>query len=402
MQPQNDNTIPSSKRIVLRFFKYIIPILILIIGIVLAGYIKKNNRPTKKRTFENKPPMVHYEQIENNSHQIIIESIGVVMPEKEIVLKSQVSGEIIECHPEFTEGGLIRKGETIIRINSSDYQLTLIQKKRAVTDAEYELKIEEGRQAVAQREWSLLGNKTHIMNPLDAELALRKPHMMKAKAYVEAAKADLEKAKLDLQRTRIIAPFNLVIRTKMVDMGSYVTSQSSLADVICTDQYLIQISIPIDRLKWISIPDRKKSHGSSVTINYSSNVQCVGTVVRLLGDISEQGKMARVMVSVEDPLNLINQSNEKKTPLLIGDYVQTTIMAHTFEKIIAIPRTAIRDRSNIWLMDSNNKLDIFAIDPLWWGNDFVLIKNDDLISQKLIVSDLSIAVKGMAVMPETK
>ena len=120
-----------------------------------------------------------------------------------------------------TEGGLLKKGMNILQIDPLDYEIALAQKKSAVTDAEYALKLELGHQVVAKREWELL-NGSQLGPDMEAELALRKPHLEKVRAALEAAEADLRTARLDLDRTRIVAPFNAMVRSKSVDIGSQV------------------------------------------------------------------------------------------------------------------------------------------------------------------------------------
>jgi multidrug efflux pump subunit AcrA (membrane-fusion protein) len=172
-----------------------------------------------------------------------------------------------------------------------------------VTDAEYNLKLELGHQEVAKREWMLL-NGGKPAKSSDVDLALRKPHLDKAKADLEAAKAELKQANLNLARTRIRAPFNAIVRTHNVEMGSQVSIQDPLAELVCTDEYWIKVSIPVDRLKWISTPRNATESGSAVRIYYRNGFERTGTVIKLFGDLETEGRMARILVSVEDPLSL--------------------------------------------------------------------------------------------------
>ena len=146
--------------IVLRGF---ISLAILSAGIGAASYLKNSAPKTKKRPPAKQVQVVRIETVRPSSYQVTISAMGTVVPDREIVLKSQVSGEIIEVHPEFTEGGLLKKDMKILQIEPEDYQLNLSQKKRAVTDAEYALKLELGHQTVAKREWELLnGSRPRI------------------------------------------------------------------------------------------------------------------------------------------------------------------------------------------------------------------------------------------------
>jgi RND family efflux transporter MFP subunit len=315
------------------------------------------------------------------------------------MLKSRVSGEIVDLHPEFTEGGFLKKGMNILKIDPLDYEIALAQKKSAVKDAEYALKLELGHQVVAKREWELLNGSQPVQDK-EVELALRKPHLEKARADLEAAEADFKTAMLDLERTRIIAPFNAMVRSKSVEIGSQVTAQEPLAELVGTDAYRIQASIPIDRLGWIQIPDKVGGPGATARIIYGQGYERVGKVTRLMGDLATQGRMARVLIEVTDPLGLKDSLKDRK-PLLIGDYVRVEIQGRKLDRVFQVPRAALRDNSKIWIVSDNQTLEIRTVYPVWRDADIVLLQDDLSPGERLIVSDLPAAVEGMPVQIET-
>ena len=378
--------------IVLRGF---ISLAILSVGIGAASYLKNSAPKTKKRPPARPVQVVRIETVRPSSYQVTIPAMGTVVPDREIVLKSQVSGEIIEVHPEFTEGGLLKKDMKILQIDPEDYQLNLSQKRRAVTDAEYALKLELGHQTVAKREWELL-NGTRPAKDMEMELALRKPHLDKARADLKAAQADLKKAVLELERTRITAPFNAMVRSTSVDLGSQITPQESLAELVGTDAYRIQVSVPVDRLKWIQIPAKAGESGSKSLVIYGQVHQCQGRVIRLMGDLSAEGRMARVLVEVKDPLGL-NEPKQHRPPLLIGEYVRVKIQGRKLDNVFQIPRPALRDDSNVWIVGEKDTLEIRKVSPIWRDADIVLLGNELKSGERLVISDLAAPVAGMTI-----
>ncbi len=344
-------------------------------------------------------PTVQVQSLQPSDYQTTVTTMGTVVPAQEVVLKSRVSGEIIEIHPEFTEGGYIIKNNRLLQIDPEDYRLALTDKQGAVANARYALKLELGHQAVAKREWELL-NESKPAQEMEKELALRKPHLEKARADLAAAEAELHTAKLNLDRTRILAPFNAIVRSKTVDLGSQVTPQDPLAELMGTDAYRIQVSIPIDRLGWITIPRQAGDPGSKARIYYGQGHQCDGTVVRLMGDLSAEGRMARVLVQVEDPLGL-QASQKERSPLLIGEYVRVEIQGSKLDAVFQIPRTSLRDNSSIWIVRDNQTLEIRQVRPIWRDADIVLLQDGVKTGEQLIISDLPAPVSGMAVRIDT-
>jgi len=347
-------------------------------------------------------PLVRVEMVQQANERAIVRAMGTVVPALEMVLKSRVPGEIIATHPEFIEGGFLKKGTKILQIDPQDYELAVEQKRSQVVNAQYALKMELGHQEVAQREWELLkGDKP--AKDLDLELALRKPHLEKARAELVAAEADLKQAKLDLARTAIRAPFNAIVRNKHVELGSQVSTQDVLAELVGADEYRIQVSIPVDRLKWITIPTEMGESGSAVRIIYGTGsaptFQRMGKVIKLLGDLDAEGRMARVLVSVKDPLD--RQGNEtKRPPLLIGDYVRVEIEGHELKDVFKIPRTALRDNSKIWVEKGEGVLHIRQVEVVWRDPQYIFLRDGLKEGERLIVSDLATPVEGMAVIVE--
>jgi RND family efflux transporter MFP subunit len=392
ISPEKQPNPVKSPRPVVRI---VLSLLILGVGIGAASYLKNSAPRTQKRPPVKLNPTVQIQTVKPSSYQIVVTAMGTVVPSREVILKSRVSGEIIEIHPEFTEGGFLKKDMKILQIDPKDYELALARKQSAVTDAEYALKLELGHQTVAKREWDLL-NQGKPAQDMEKELALRQPHLNKARADLSAAEAELKAAMLDLERTHVVSPFNAMVRSKSVDLGSQVTPQEPLAELVGTDAYRIQVSLPVDRLEWIDVPVQVGDPGSKARIVYGQGHECIGTVVRLMGDLATEGRMARVLVEVADPLGL-KASNKDRSPLLIGEYVRVEIQGRKLDSVFQIPRAALRDHSNVWVAGENQTLEIRNVHPIWRAADIVLLKDGLKSGERLIVSDLPAPVQGMPV-----
>jgi RND family efflux transporter MFP subunit len=371
-------------------------------GIAGASYLNKTAPKARKRRPPKMDPLVKVQVLQRTDERVTLRAMGTVVPALEMVLKSRVSGEIISTHHEFIKGGFFKKGTKVLQVDPQDYELAVQQKRSEVVNAQYALKLEMGHQEVARREWELLKGDEPVKD-MDLELALRKPHLEKAKADLAAAEADLKKAELDLARTAIRAPFSAIVRNKHVELGSQISTQDVLAELVGTDEYWVQVSIPVDRLKWITIPTNMGESGSAVRIFYgtgsSSTFQRRGRVIKLLGDLDAEGRMARILVSVKDPLDL--QGNEiKRPPLLIGDYVRVEIEGHELKDVFKIPRMALRDNSKIWIERGDGLLHIRQIDVVWRDPQYIFLRDGLTEGERLIISDLATPVEGMAVIIE--
>lgn len=375
--------------------KIVIPLLIIAIGFIASKYIASSAPKAKKNRPEATTTLVDIVSLNSSDENIVIKSMGKVISAKKIALKSRVAGEISKINADFLEGGFIKKGDEIIRLDPKDYELALSRAKSVVANSQYSLKIERGHQYVAKREWELLNKERHTSN-IKSDLALRKPHLNKAHAELKAALAELEQAKLNLKRTTIRAPFNSIILSKEVDIGSSISTQEKLATLVGTDNYHIMVSLPIDRLKWLAIPNNNSKKTSKVTIfsGDNSTSMWVGSVTKLLGDLESEGRMARLLVTIEDPLGLKSE-DRRKLPLLIGSYVHVEIEGQKVNGVFSLPRSALKDNESVWIASDDNKLEIRPIEVIWRDKSIVLIKDGLNENEQLVISNIPTPVEGL-------
>ncbi|MFL2859827.1 MAG: efflux RND transporter periplasmic adaptor subunit [Pontiellaceae bacterium] len=316
---------------------------------------------------------------EINSEVVKLELAGTVIPDQEISLKSRINGEVIEISDEFIRGGIIKKGGIILSIDPTDYELILTNALSKLETAKFNYNIELGRQKIAKKEWALL----RAIDATDKEefLALRKPHLESVKANLQAAKATVRAAKLDLERTKIYAPFDALIKNDYVDIGSQITTLTPLGDLVGIERFFVEVSVPIDRLKWINIP------GSSVKIKSNTKDVFIGEVIRLSGSLETSGRMAKIIVAINNPWK---NPNITSRPLLLGEYVNVCITGKLLDDVTRIPRKSLRENNWVWI-DDGGKLKIQPVDILFKETDFVLVRG--IPSQSLIItSDIAAPV----------
>ncbi|MBW2442705.1 MAG: efflux RND transporter periplasmic adaptor subunit [Deltaproteobacteria bacterium] len=381
------------------FINIFLSLIVIVAGIAGAVYITKSAPKARKRPPKPMTPLVQVVAVAPGDYAVTVSAMGTVIPAREITLEARVAGEIVAMHPNFTVGGFLEKDSEILRIDPQDYQLALTLAEARVKDAESKLKLLEAEAASAREEWRQLYRDRDQVDNEPPPLVFKQPQLSAAKAKLTAEKADVRKAQLDLSRTRISAPFNAIVRTKHVDIGSQVSGQEKLAELVGTDEYWIQASIPVDRLDWMMIPRRPGDPGANVRILHRNGYEINGTVIRLLGDLGSEGRMARILVEVKDPLNFKKDIKDQPA-LLIGEYVRIEIQGRELQNVFRIPRNALRDNSMIWIVNKDSNLDTRRVDTLWRDTKTVLLRQGLEPGDQLIVSDLPAPINGMPVQVE--
>lgn len=248
---------------------------------------------------------------------------------------------------------------------------------------------------MAQKEWELLKKDGPLPGDLDSELALREPQIKKARADLNAAKAELAQARRNLGRTLVRVPFNALVLEKHVEVGSSITVNEALATLVGTDEYWVEATVPLNRLDRIAIPASANENGPLATIIYRDRYTVPGRVIKLLSDMGEKGQMARVLISIADPLGDSTPQASPQPVLLINEFVQVKIAGRPLTAVYKIPRTAMRENRQVWLADEENRLIIQPVRIAWQDDKGFYVTEGLSPGDRLINSAIATPVANM-------
>ncbi len=350
-----------------------------------------------KRAPKSPVTLVETLTIQPQSEKISVTAFGSIQADRTVQMQPQVSGRVVKLSDKMVLGGLVEKGELLLQIDDRDFLIAIEQAKAQLAKAEFDLRVEEGRQVVAKREWELL-DPTIKATALGEELALRRPHLLEKKAALQSAKSKLAKAELDLERTHLRAPFDALVVSESVEVGQLLSMSSNVATLVGTDAFRVQVNLPYSSLKWVYIPQGPEDTGSLAIIKReiggSGALQRYGHVIRLLGDLDPNGRMVRLLVRVDDPLGLKND-DIAASPLLLQTYVRVELLGPTLDDVYVIPRRAVRNGDKVWVMDEENRLEIKTIHIILGREDDVIVDRGVLPGDRLITSPLPTALPGL-------
>jgi RND family efflux transporter MFP subunit len=380
----------------------VVPILaVLLVGLGVAWALVSTRPEPEQAPREEQGALVEVMRASVAPHPRTVRAQGTVIPSQQVVMQPEVGGRVEWLSEQLVPGGLLREGEPLLRLDDRDYQLAVRQQRAQVQRARTELKLEEARGKVAEREWEVLG-----MDPEEQEgsvLALREPQLRAARDDLASALSGLEKARLDVARTRLEAPFDALVLEESVDVGQLLSPQTPVATLVGTNAFWIQVSVPADRVSTIPGATVRPSSDRGVPVRIwqelnGRRVEREGRVVRLLGDLEPQGRMARLLVEIEDPLGLEQApagARALREPLLLGAYGNVEIDAGTLEDAVAVPREALRGDDTVYVLAEDGTLDIREVDVAWEDTETVLVTGGLAGGEQLVTSRLPGAMKGM-------
>jgi len=344
---------------------------------------------------EESARLVETTEVTPETTRVTVRAMGNVMPAREVVIRPRVSGKILEQNASFVPGGHFESGEQMLRIDRSDYEDTILQRESELTQAQANLKIERGDQAVAREELQLLEADIPEAN---RELILREPQVNQAKASVKSARAALNQARAQLERTTIEAPFDGHLVSRSASAGNNISQGDQLATYIGSDRYWIELAIPAAHLRWIEVPDRSGEGGSPVRITnpdtWGDEAYREGEVTRLIGRLEENSRMAQVLISVEDPLALRDE-HAGKPRLILDAFVDAVIQGDRLEDVVVIDRSYLRQNDVVWVMNEADRLEVRDVSVAFRGKRLAYIDDGLADGDRVVKTNLSAPVPDM-------
>jgi len=365
----------------------IIPIVMLATGIAaMVGFSSMKEPPEEKAKVDN-TPIVAVSDISVTPMTLEVSSHGMVTPKYETELIAQVNGEIVELSDTFLRGGFVKKNQLLARIDPNDYQAALIDAQASMATARAALEKEVAQGKVAEREWK------QITNTSPTELSLRKPQLAQELARVKAAQASVLRAERNLERTEIRAPYDAMINSRNIGLGSYVGVGSKIGHVLATDTAEVRLPVADNQLEFLA------NQGVNAKVNLvgiyaGKETQWSATIKRNEGVIDNKSRMGYLVAELNDPYQLKNSTKQAVAPLRFGSYVNAKIVGNNVAQATMVPRHLVIN-GKVAILDSDSKLHYVAIDIVRQQGSNVIVANGLAHGDRLIVSALDYPVNGM-------
>ena len=375
--------------------KFVLPLVVL----VVAGFATKTlidmREVPEPEAREVVVPRVRTIRAESTDYEVWVPSRGSVVPRTESRLVVEVAGRVTAISPDLVSGGYFETDDVLLEIDPRDYELAVAQAELDVARSERRLAEEQADAEVARREWETIGRG-------DATpLTLREPQVAEALASLAAAEAMLERAKRDLDRTRVTAPFSGRVRDKSVDLGQYVQPGVAVATLYATDVAEVRLPLADAELQFLELPVAGRPGAQSRPLVRLSATfagerrQWEGTIVRTEGEIDPRTRMVMTVAQVIDPYGQDNP--ESSVPLAIGMFVEAEIHGIVLEDVLVLPRTALRDDGQVFVLDQDDRLRFVSTEIVRAERENVVVRAEIASGTRIVISPLEIVTDGMQV-----
>jgi len=379
-----------------RLIAIIAPIaIILVLGI--GGFIAvQAMKPEAEKSDEPRAGLnVFAEPVREVALTLTVEAQGEVRPKTEIEVAPQTSGRIAYVSPDFIDGGFIRRGQVLVRIDAQDYELGVVRARSTVASAEQRLAREVAESELALQDLEDLGMT-------DASpLARREPQLAEAQASLDAAKSQLKDAELALARTAVIAPFDGRVRERSVDIGQVVSPGQPLGRIFGNDT--VEVSLPLKDAELgrlglpIAFADSEETPGPDVIFTATVGGEprtWKGKVVRTGAAVNSQTRQINVIAELKDPFG---KGADNGAPMAPGLFVNAQIQGRSLDRVMVAPRSALRGDDQLYIGDpKTGKLSIRTVDIEHSDRDGAYFHGSAEAGELAITSPIQAPFDGMS------
>jgi len=340
-------------------------------------------------------PRVQVAAVEPVRFTAPIVGYGTVRPARQVKIVPEVSGRLVEVHPELAVGNIIRKGELLFKIDARIYESRKVQVTAEIRRLEAELD-RHGRQeahlnqqiALAQRQQELTARAVQRERDLleqgaAVEVELEKaqqrhlaqqeavqgyrsqlemiPFLVKeTEALLEIKRAQLAEAELNIEKAAIYCPFDARVDTVGAQAAQVVTAHFQIATL--TDMEMLELAAAIDPrdLQWVDHEAFASAVGDDIASAPEAEVTWTlwgrefswkGRVARL-ERLDETTRTAHVVVQLRDVMEILQQArDEKRMPLSVGMFCKARLPVEPLEGALLVPRHAIHDAQSVYVFE---------------------------------------------------
>lgn len=376
--------------------KFAAPILVIAAAAGSVAVLAWSKEAPEKKPEEERVVSLYVDDVRSERVTVAVRTQGEVRAKTNIGLVPQVTGRIVEVSESFNEGGYFEPGETLLKIDDSDYRLAVTSAEARVAQAAVRVEQELADARIKKKQWD-----EWVVDGEPTPLALNQPQVAEAQAQLRAAEADLRTAHLNLERTEIKVPFKGRVIQRSVGLGEFVSVGTSLGRVFATDTVEVRLPLTDAQLAELALPiGFTQQQGSAPTVTLAAIVggkqhSWEGKITRVNASVDNQTRLVYAVAEVTDPYGA---AADDGMPLAVGLFVSAEIEGVLPHDAMVMPRTALRKQDEVYVI-SDNKLQIRKVNVLSTTADRVLVTTGVEGGEKVVTAPVRGVYDGMPARP---
>ncbi len=358
----------------------VLGVLLIVAAVFFAKKIADSKKSFKPKA-EKVVKTVFAEVVQNGTVSIVVPANGNLMAKSRVELYAEVQGVFKRGNKLFKEGQAYRSGETIIRIDASEYAANVQSAKsnlyNQLTSIMPDLRLDYPE---IFPKWQAYLNGFDMNKGIPAlpELATEKEKFFISGRGILTSYYNVKNLEQRLSKYRISAPFSGVLTETLVTEGTLVRAGQKLGEFINTDIYELEVAISKTYSDLLTV-------GKKVTLADLDGVKIyMGSVSRINGKVDQASQTIKAFIEVKDK------------NLREGMYLEANLDAKKETDAIEINRGLLIEGDKIFVV-RDSILDLINVRPVHFSDKKVVLKDvpngTTIVSKPLMGAYMGMAVK---------
>ena len=352
-----------------------------------------------------------------------LNAFGEIQSRKTLDLRMAASGQIQELSTNFVEGGSVKSGELLIRLDDSDYQTAvdlaennLIDAKNEVMESARNLSFSKEELAAAEEQEklrlrALTRQKDLVERGVGTAAALENAELsasgatqavLSRKAAVDQAKnrgaqaetrlvraeLALKDAKRKLEDTKLYAEFSGLLSGVSLVKGGIVSANERLGQLI--DPEVLEVSFKISTQQYTRLLNDNgellKAPVSVALTNTEQGLNADGVIIRDSASVAK-GQTGRQVYA-----KLIKSVGFKP-----GDFVAVKVEEPTLNWVVKLPSTALDSSNKVLLLGEGERLEEAQVKLMRRQGNEVIVRSRDLSGKEIVAQRTPVLGVGIKV-----
>jgi len=359
---------------------FVLALIILLVAIALAILLVLTKKDPDKKAEIELITSVRVQRVMPGSHQVQIETQGVVRSMQEVQLSAEVRGKVKTKPEGFVAGAVVEKDQLLLELDATDYNAAEARAASAVADAEVAYSQELAMSAQAAIDWKKLGRGE------PSALVLREPQLKAATARLDSAKAELLRAQEDVKRTSIRAPFDARVRRVSAEVGAVLAPGTPVAELYSTKE--LEVRLPFSLLDY-GFLEKDKPTELLLTASVGGEEKSWPAILDRI-----DGEVQRSTLSAYGLARIQPNAADELPP--VGLFVEAVVPGRQLEDVVILPRSAVRGSKEVWVVQ-DGELARREITILRTTSDSLVVRNDFKPGDQVVLTRLAAPMTGMKV-----
>ena len=369
---------------------------------------------------------VNTELIKVADNRPIITLYGTVVSDRQVELRSLVSGLIEEVSPNLKAGALIEKDQVLLRVDDFEYQGAVFEAEANLSEAKARLieaelakekqqksiENEKGQLEIARRELerakklfesgtlsqsgldqkqSQFNQQLEKMQQLENGLEVADLKIEQQKTSILRAEWKLEQAEKNVENTVLKAPFDSIVIEQNAEIGQTVGGSAVVATLYEQNSLEVRFTLSDTQFGRL-LSETGTLQGKELEIVWSGRQpeKIYPAIIERIG-----GEVVADRGGVDIYARILLEGTEYF--LKPGAFVQVRLPDKLFENSVFMPEAATYDASYVFVKTDDSRMQKRDITVLAYESDNVVVSGDLTEGEVLILTHIAEAGDGILV-----